>query len=121
MQTELEKKGIEARKKAEVENAKKGYSSEDSLQYNGSNKNALSDGDIKGKGTNAQSPGHVKGSRFDTLNGGGLYDIKGNPNAGDSGREFLTTINTYGPTNEYGINSIDTSENDSQGQINIKL
>ena len=122
MQTSLEKKAIELRQESKVRND---YDKSD--VYSITHKDALSDGDIKGKGTghgghthsipDANKPSTINYGTFDTNGGGNLYDIDGVK--GKGGRNFLTTISKYNKENEYGINSIDTSANLSDGQIII--
>lgn len=74
--------------------------------YGATNPNALSDGDVKGKGTNDG------GESVNTANGGGSYDINGNPLYPGSGRKALiaknegkygskTGPNGYGPSKPY--------------------
>lgn len=120
MQTCLEKTGIEKRAEALVRND---YNRTD--EYSVLHKDALSDGDPLGKGTghgghthsvpDCSKPSSISYSNFDTENGGGKYDIEGRNGVG--GRNFLQTINKYGPNNEYGANLIDTSANVADGQI----
>jgi len=63
------------------------YNGKDSNNnYSSTHKNAKSDGDIKGKGT---------GVFLDTANGGGEYDINGNPSIAGSGRKNNVVINKY--------------------------
>lgn len=120
MQTSLEKKGIDLRKETVVRND---YDRADN--YSSIHKDAISDGDKKGKGTthgghthsipDHNKPSTINYSTLDTTNGGNLYDIEGLN--GKGGRNFLTTISKYNKENEYGINSIDTSANLADGQI----
>lgn len=122
MQTCLEKKGIEARNETLVRND---YSKVD--EYSALHKNALSDGDVKGKGTghgghthsvpDCTKPKAIDYSNFDTEHGGGLYDIEGRNGVG--GRNFLKNISVYNETFEYGPNLVDTTENVKDGQIRI--
>jgi hypothetical protein len=122
MQTCLEKKGIETRNETIIRND---YNRNDA--YSVTHKDALSDGDVKGKGTghgghthsipDCNKPSSINYSSFDTNNGGGLYDIEGRGNKG--GRNFLTTISKYNKNNEYGAHMIDTSANLADGQIII--
>lgn len=112
MQTDLEKKSIEARKNIIVKNTfKEGVS-----EYGESSDLVKSP---KGKGTDSPSPGHGKGDRFDTQNGGSEMDINGNPNIPYSGRKGNMVINKYGP--QYGYNEeyvVDTSGNEGQIILN---
>jgi hypothetical protein len=120
MQTCLEKKGIEARGEALVRND---YSRID--EYSDLHSDALSNGDPQGKGTgigghthstpDSSRPSTIDYSNFDTMNGGGLYDIEGRNGVG--GRNFLMNISVYNAQHEYGPNSVDTSANISDGQV----
>ena len=122
MQTCLEKKGIESRNETLVRND---YSKVD--EYSDKHKNALSDGDVKGKGTghgghthsvpDCTKPSSIDYSNFDTEHGGGRYDIDGRNGIG--GRNFLKNISVYNETFEYGANLVDTSANVADGQIRI--
>ena len=121
MQTYLEKKGIESRNEAIVRND---YDTTE--KYSDIHKDAISDGDVLGKGNGKGGhthsiPNHEKQqainySRFNT-SGGGLYDIEGRN--GKGGRNFLQTISLYNEKNEYGVQMIDTSANKADGQIII--
>lgn len=124
MQTCLEKKGIEQRT---ISLTRSDYNKED--QYSAEHKDAISDGDVQGKGTGHGGHGHwlpdcskptgmIDYSNFDTVNGGGLYDIKGRNGIG--GREYNTTISMYSPERPYGMNLIDTSANVELGQYVVK-
>lgn len=122
MQTCLEKKGIEVRNETLVRND---YDRTD--EYSVAHKNALSNGDVKGKGTghgghthsvpDCTKPSGIDYSNFDTEHGGGLYDIEGRNGVG--GRNFLKNISVYNETFEYGPNLVDTSANVADGQIRI--
>ena len=124
-QTNLEKKGFEKRTELEVRND---YTKNE--QYSSRHKNAISDGDVKGKGTNHGGHTHVipsddksvitgyNYSQFDTENGGGLYDIKGRNGIG--GREYLQNISKYNEENQYSVNLIDTQLNVRDGQYIVK-
>ena len=124
MQTCLETTAIEKRAETLVRND---YGKND--EYSILHPDALSDGDALGKGTgkvghmhsipNCNRPKAINYSDFDTQNGGGLYDIEGRNGVG--GRRFLQTISLYGPENEYGRNSVDTSANRSDGQIVVNV
>ena len=83
MQSCLEKRGIEERNNEIV---RSDYNIEN--QYGASHKDAISDGDAQGKGTNHGGHTHslpdcnkgvttIDYSNFDTENGGGYYDIEG--------------------------------------------
>ena len=122
MQTYLEKKGIENRSKTLVRND---YNRTD--EYSANHENALSDGNVKGKGTgkgghthsmpDQSKPSVINYSNFDTTGGGGAYDIEGRNGVG--GRIFLQSISKYNAENEYGAHLIDTSANLVDGQIII--
>lgn len=100
------------------------------LEYNESNKDALSDGDPLGKGTGeamgvASLPGATndKGISYRNINtkrGGGQYDIEGRAEVGKSGRVELMGMNLYSEQNAYGVDSVDTSANRAKGQYFIK-
>lgn len=120
MQTCLEKRGIEERTS---ELTRSDYNKEN--EYSSSHKDAQSDGDVQGKGTNHNGHTHwlpdcskpttlINYSNFDTANGGGLYDIKGRNGIG--GREYATTISMYSQENPYGASLVDTSINVGLGQ-----
>lgn len=126
MQSCLEKKGIEQRGKLITRND---YSI--SEEYKATHEDALSNGDVLGKGTGKGShshsvpncdmgPGGMSYTNFDTDSSsiGGAYDIKGRNGIG--GREFLMNSSLYNRENQYGLNIIDTSANLTDGQIRIK-
>lgn len=119
-QTCLEKRGMEERHN---EITRSDYNIED--QYGVTHKNALSDGDEKGKGTAhgghthflpdcTKPTGLIDYSNFDTENGGGCYDIKGRN--GISGRERALATSMYNKESQYGANLVDTSANVADGQ-----
>tara|TARA_R110000803_G_scaffold206241_1_gene273399 strand:- start:10732 stop:11049 length:318 start_codon:yes stop_codon:yes gene_type:complete len=87
-----------------VENViKNTYLNSDGKQYGATHKNALSDGDIKGKGTggNAES--------LNSVNGGGIEDIeKRNELISKNESKYGATIgpNGYGPNKPYFPNYI---------------
>lgn len=107
--------------------------------YDETHKDALSDGDVDGKG-NGVSLGYAiadpnsfninsTGTRTQKINYtsiithengsstiGGVYDRKGNPKIPKSGREGLATINKYGPGSEYSASVIDMTANLKEGQ-----
>lgn len=120
MQSCLEKKGIESRQEHLV---RSDYNKEDS--YSATHKDAISDGDVFGKGTQSGGHGHwlpdctkskteIDYSNFDTTQGGGLYDIEGRNGIG--GRERLINYCLYNQENEYSAKLIDTTENQHDGQ-----
>lgn len=120
MQSKLEKLGIEERN-AEINQSD--YNVND--QYSAKHKNAKSDGDEKGKGTghgghthflpdSSKSSKTIDYSNFDTENGGNIYDIEGRGNIG--GRNRLITYSLYNKDYQYGVDLIDTEENQRNGQ-----
>lgn len=124
-QTCLEKRGMDARHDQIV---RSDYNIED--QYSATHKDALSDGDPQGKGT--QHGGHthflpdcsqptstINYSNFDTFNGGGEYDIKGRNGIG--GRERALASSLYNNENQYGPTSVDTTANVNDGQYFMEL
>jgi hypothetical protein len=82
---------------------KNDYQKVEGSSYSVTHKNAISDGDAKGKGT---------GVVGDTYNGGSDVDIYGNPSIPKTGRLQLTSQNMYDSENEYTVP--DTSENADQ-------
>lgn len=124
-QTNLEKTGFEKRRELEVRND---YTKNDEYSY--THRDAIADGDVKGKGTGSGGHTHVIPSddksvttrynygMFDSSRGGGLYDIEGRNGVG--GRQYLQTISKYDAEHEYGANSVDTSANIKDGQYFIK-
>ena len=122
-QTCLEKRGMDERHN---EITRSDYNIEN--QYGPTHKDALSDGDVQGKGTGHGGHTHylpdctkpttrITYSNFDTENGGGSYDIKGRN--GISGRERAMATSMYNKENQYGPNLIDTSANINDGQYFI--
>lgn len=124
MQSCLEKRGIEERKKEIV---RSDYNIEN--QYSSTHEDALSNGKPLGKGTG--HGGHtawlpdcskptttINYSNFDTFNGGGVYDIEGRNDIG--GRLKLISSSLYNYTNEYSANLVDTEKNLLDGQIQIQ-
>lgn len=119
-QTCLEKRGIEERN---TEILRSDYNKEN--EYSATHVDATSDGDAQGKGTGHGGHTHylpdctkptttIDYSNFDTVNGGGCYDIKGRN--GISGRERALSISMYNKENEYGASLVDTTENVNDGQ-----
>lgn len=97
-------------------------------EYSATHKDAISDGDPLGKGT--QSGGHthwlpdctkptglIDYSNFNTLEGGGEYDIKGREGIG--GRERAINQSMYNAANPYGADLIKTDANIQAGQFFI--
>jgi len=123
MQSKLEKTAINEREKEIV---RSDYNIED--QYSASHKNAKSDGDKKGKGTNHGGHTHflpdqtkasttIDYSNFDTENGGNEYDIEGRNEI--SGRKRLTSYSLYNKDFQYGAHLINTEENQRNGQYKV--
>lgn len=82
-------------------------------------------GDPQGKGTLHHGHSHflpdctkptttIDYSNFDTVNGGGLYDIEGRNDIG--GRKKAMVSSLYNKEYQYGANLIDTELNIQQGQ-----
>lgn len=124
MQSCLEKRGIEERN-AEI--VRSDYNIED--QYSATHKDAVSDGDAQGKGTNHGGHAHflpdcnkpnsmIDYSNFDTTNGGGAYDIEGRNDIG--GRKKNVAFNLYSAENQYGANLVNTELNVNQGQYQMR-
>jgi hypothetical protein len=103
MASKLEELGKQFRKDNLIKND---YQKNESGKYSATHPNATSDGDAKGKGT---------GVNGDTYNGGSDIDINGNPNVPKSGRNQLTSMNQYGPENEY--KHPDTDGNEDQFRV----
>ena len=113
-QSRLEKEAFIKRPELEMMNT---YQDEFN-EYSENHKNAKSDGDVKGKGVGTASNPYLlpnenesKTSYKPTLitdQGGGAIDIQQ--------RALLEGINIYGPDNQYGPNSVDTSANVADGQ-----
>lgn len=123
-QSNLEIKGIEERHNEIV---RSDYNTNDA--YSESHENAISNGDVKGKGTNNGGHQHyipdyskpstlMNYSNLDTTKGGGKYDIEGRNGYG--GRDRLVQINIYNKDNSYGPNSVDTTNNINEGQYVLK-
>lgn len=124
MQTCLEKRGIEERNNEIV---RSDYNIEN--QYGAAHPDAISNGDPQGKGTGhgghtASLPNCHLGttmidySNFDTMNGGGLYDIEGRNDVG--GRRKAMASSMYNPEFQYGANLVNTEENLMQGQFQVR-
>lgn len=120
MQSCLEKRAIDERN---TEIVRSDYNSSD--QYSATHKDAISDGDAQGKGT--QHCGHtawlpdcskplnmIDYSNFDTFNGGGYYDIEGRNDIGGRKRAMVNQL--YNSENQYSANLINTEENRNAGQ-----
>ena len=124
-QTCLEKRGMEERNQEIV---RSDYNQES--PYSATHPDAMSDGDPQGKGTghgghNAWLPDCTKPtnmidySNFDTVNGGGIYDIKGRNDIG--GRERSLARSMYNYEYQYGANLINTAENVADGQYYVGM
>lgn len=120
----LEVNGIQERNNEIV---RSDYNKED--QYTATHKDAISDGDAQGKGTNhgghtAWLPDCTKPkttidySNFDTTNGGGLYDIEGRNDIG--GRKRAMASSLYNQEHQYSANLISTEQNVKDGQYQIR-
>ena len=120
MQSALEKRSIEERNNEIV---RSDYNKEE--QYSSNHKNAQSDGDRKGKGTNHGGHSHflpdssknkftIDYSNFDTENGGNEYDIEGRNDIG--GRNKALASSLYNKNFQYGAHLINTEENLLLGQ-----
>lgn len=120
MQSCLEKRAIDERN---TEIVRSDYNTSD--QYSATHKDAISDGDAQGKGT--QHGGHtawlpdcskplnmIDYSNFDTFNGGGYYDIEGRNDIGGRKRAMVNQL--YNSDNQYSANLINTEENRNAGQ-----
>lgn len=126
-QTALEQEGIDLRKEALLKNFYQAGNVE--TEYSEQHEDTKTHTDEShpwGKGTPEFGseaylvPDHSKSRTqykplMNTEDAGGSYDRFGRNGIG--GRNFLTGINIYGPTNEYGEEKIDTSINvDEYGQ-----
>jgi hypothetical protein len=107
MASKLEELGNEFRKLNIIKNDYTQDPADTGSEYSATHKNAISDGDVNGKGTNDG------GDTINTSNGGGFYDIYGNEKLyPGSGRNALiakneakydnkTGVNGYGPNKPY--------------------
>ena len=120
MQTCLEKNAIEKRNESIV---RSDYNAEN--PYGANHKDAISDGDVKGKGTNngghthtlpdcQKGPNMMNYSNFDTEKGGGLYDVEGRNGIG--GRNRAVASSMYNKENQYGAHLVNTEANLNLGQ-----
>jgi hypothetical protein len=122
-QSKLESEAIDKRHELEViSDYQKGTN-----EYNESHKDALSNGDPRGKGTGIAMGYSIPGqstskginySNVNTTDGGGQYDIEGRNGVG--GRVYLENINLYNHENSYGVDSVDTSKNRAEGQFIVE-
>lgn len=131
-QSNLERIGIDERTQEFI---KSPYSYDEQTPYSSTHPDALADGDAKGKGTGTPlthlSLKDLKKGRYDDFRGwgetvntdinngaGGKYDVDGTKGVdkafqGDAGRNYLVFggINEYNSNNEYGKESVDTTNN----------
>lgn len=131
-QSNLERIGIDERAQELI---KSPYTYNEENKYEASHPDALADGDAKGKGTGTpmsflsiptEKKRHDDPQTYgETLNtdidngAGNSYDKDGTKGVdkafqGDAGRNYLigtSHLNPYGPENEYGKDSVDTSKN----------
>ena len=134
-QSRLEQEGLELRKETLLN---LNYTEGEDTEYSANHKDALSTGDPNGKGS-GQAMGYTTvsearkktrkdGIRYsnvvtrenDSHTIGGDYDINGyGALRGKSGRKANELRNYYSPENEYGLNSVDTTQNVLDGQIVI--
>lgn len=135
-QSRLENIAISKRDSLIIKNE---YSEIEGKEYNETHKDALSDGDVNGKGNGTSMTYAIpetdsfyisnEGVRVQKINYstivthengantiGGEYDRNGNPSIKKSGRNGLMNINKFSPGNEYGEDSVDTTENILLGQ-----
>ena len=113
-QSRLEKEAFIKRPELEMMNTYQ----DDINEYSSEHKNAISDGDVKGKGVGVAAhpyllpnPEESKTNYKPTLrtdDGGGALDI--------ATRQTLENINIYSKENQYGPESVDTSKNVADGQ-----
>jgi len=122
-QTCLEKRGMEERHQ---EITRSDYNIEN--QYGATHQDAISDGDVQGKGTGHGGHTHflpdctkptttINYSNFDSENGGGYYDIEGRN--GISGRKRAMATSLYNKEIQYGPTLVDTSANVADGQYYV--
>ena len=117
MQSRLEKEGIEERK---IEIIKNDYNSTIEHQYSSKHKNATTEGG--GKGTlhgghtsylpdSSKNKSTIDYSNFDTTNGGNKVDVEK--------RNEAMARSLYNKSNPYGIELINTEENQRNGQFKL--
>ncbi len=104
MASKLEQLGNQYRKDNIIKNT---YQNAEGNEYNAKHKNALSDGDNKGKGT---------GVFLDTYNGGGVNDELGAPSEPGSGRKGNIVKNQYSADKPYSHPNTE----DNNGQFRVK-
>lgn len=124
-QTCLEVRGMEERHEEIVRN---NYTKDN--PYGATHPDAISDGDPQGKGTGhgghtaylpdcTKPTGLIDYSNFDTLNGGGSYDINGRE--GHPGRLQSMARSMYNANNQYGAMLVNTAENIDDGQVILSM
>lgn len=124
-QTCLETRGITERNNEIV---RSDYNSEN--QYNSNHPDAISNGDVMGKGVGGshthwlpdctKPTNMIDYSNFSTdptMQIGGLYDIEGRNGIGGRKRAFASELYNY--ENQYSANLINTAENVKQGQYYV--
>ena len=121
-QTCLEQRGMEQRA---VERVRRTYNEDN--QYGPTHPDALSDGDVNGKGTGGdhtaylpdcnKPKGYFDYSNFNTVTGGGLYDIEGRNGIG--GRRKALASQLYNADNQYGASLVNTAQNVADGQVRL--
>lgn len=122
----LEKRGMEQREKELV---RSDYNINN--QYGPTHPDAISDGDVAGKGTGGnhshylpdctKPTGMIDYSNFTTDRGGGYYDIYGRAEAGESGREVSLARSMYNRENPYGAELVNTEKNIADGQYYVGM
>lgn len=121
-QTCLEQRGMEERHEEIVRSR---YNQDN--QYGPAHPDALSDGDVNGKGTGGAHTAWLPDcnkptnlfdySNFNTTTGGGLYDIEGRNGVG--GRRKSLASQLYNENNQYGAELVNSSQNIADGQIQL--
>lgn len=123
----LEKRGMDER---QVELTRSDYNIEN--QYGPTHPDAISDNNPQGKGTGhgghthflpdcTKPTGMIDYSNFDTMNGGGSYDIYGRAEAGESGRNVSLARSMYNRENPYGAELVNTEKNIADGQYYVGM
>ena len=123
-QTCLEKRGIDCRNEQLINNP---YSKDN--EYSAIHPDAISDGDVNGKGTGGASHGFSLPdcnkpknlfvySNFTTDRGGGRLDIEGRNGVG--GRLRSITRSLYNQDYQYGADLVNTAVNRELGQISME-
>lgn len=124
----LEKRGMEQREKELV---RSDYNINN--QYGPTHPDAISDGDIQGKGSGGmhshylpdctKPTGMIDYSNFstDADHIGGYYDIYGRVEAGESGRNASLARSMYNRENPYGAELVNTEKNIADGQYYVGM